>query len=135
MSKFFKRIQKTLKKDLHNSIVIGYNEKNFEFIVEDLQTVFYIDHKIPSPKNRKIIPIDTLSFLNELTTIDIIFINQGFDENILQFIPSLTRRCSPYILLSTETNIGSDYYDLFKRIYYEMIIIIEDYQVWKPIKK
>lgn len=135
MSKFLKRIQKSVKKDISNVVVLGNDNKSVNDILENFRSVFYIDFSNPIPRNRNIIPIRELSFLSNVYEVDIIFINQGYDDRSLQFIPTLTKKCLPVIFLNQDFTISNEYYDFFKRIRYEMISTVDNYQVWKVIRK
>jgi hypothetical protein len=134
MSKFIKRVLKTSGIKAANVILIGNNSDHISDLVEGMNTIFYVDDT-PAPKVRNIIPLKDIGFLNDLNDIHIVFINRGFDNNILQFLVPLTRRCTPAIFLNQAYPINRDYYDLFKRIHYEQITILEPYQIWKVIRK
>jgi hypothetical protein len=134
MSKFIKRVLKTSGIKAANVILIGNNSDHISDLVEGMNTIFYVD-ETPAPKVRNIIPLKDIGFLNDLNDIHIVFINRGFDNNILQFLVPLTRRCTPAIFLNQSYPINRDYYDLFKRIHYEQITILEPYQIWKVIRK
>jgi hypothetical protein len=134
MSKFIKRVLKTSGVKVSNVILVGNNPEHFDALVEGMNTIFYVD-SIPVPRIKNVIHIKDLGFLNELHDIQVVFINQGFDNNVLQFLVPLTRRCSPVIFLNQAYPINKDYYDLFKRIHYEQITIVEPYQIWKVIRK
>ena len=134
MSKFIKRVLKTSGIKAANVILIGNNSDHISDLVEGMNTIFYVD-ETPAPKVRNIIPLKDIGFLNDLNDIHIVFINRGFDNNILQFLVPLTRRCTPAIFLNQAYPINRDYYDLFKRIHYEQITILEPYQIWKVIRK
>lgn len=135
MSKFLKRIQKTVKKDVSTCIVVGTDIPCLDSIIENFKTVFYIDQKSILPRNKKIIPIQEISFLQNLSDADVIFINQRFDENILQFLVPLSRYSAPAIFLSTDVVLSTEYISFFNRIRYEMVVILDQYQVWKIIRK
>jgi hypothetical protein len=135
MSKFIKRIQKATKKNIHNCVVVGSNSESFENIVNGFATVFCINWQETLPKNKNIIPIRDSGYLQDRSEIDVIFINQGFDENTLQFITPLSKRSAPIILLNDNTVLSPEYIRFFNRIKYEMIVIIDQYQIWKQIRK
>ena len=136
MSKFIKRIRKASStKHIITVILIGDPEENIYDIVDGVNSVFSINSSIPLPRHRKIIPLEDRSFIAELTNIDAVFINQRFTEVDLQFVPSLTKKCAPIILLSKLYPISTEHYNFFKRIHYEMIVEVENYQVWKVIRK
>jgi hypothetical protein len=134
MSKFIKRVLKTSGIKAANVILIGNDPNHISDLVEGMNTIFYVD-EAPAPKVRNVIPLKDIGFLNDLNDIHIVFINQGFDNNILQFLVPLTRKCTPAIFLNQAYPINRDYYDLFKRIHYEQITILEPYQIWKVIRK
>jgi hypothetical protein len=134
MSKFIKRVLKTSGIKAANVILIGNDPDHISDLVEGMNTIFYVD-EAPAPKVRNVIPLKDIGFLNDLNDIHIVFINQGFDNNILQFLVPLTRKCTPAIFLNQAYPINRDYYDLFKRIHYEQITILEPYQIWKVIRK
>jgi hypothetical protein len=134
MSKFIKRVLKTSGTKASNVILIGNNPDYLNDLISGMKTIFYVD-STPPPKEKNIIPIKDIGFFNELNDIQVVFINQGFDNNVLQFLVPLTRKCSPTIFLNQAYPINRDYYDLFKRIHYEQITIIEPYQIWKVIRK
>jgi hypothetical protein len=136
MSKFIKRIQKaSLAKHIFTVILIGDAEENIHNIVDGVDSVFSINSSTPPPRHKKIIPLEDRSFIAGLTNIDAVFINQRFSDVDLQFIPSLTKKCAPIILLSNLYPISTEHYTFFKRIHYEMIVEVENYQVWKIIRK
>lgn len=135
MSKFLKRIQKTVKKDVNNCIIVGNVPSCIDDILESFKTVFYVNCNEPLPRNKKIIPIQEISFLQNLTDADVVFINQRFDENILQFLVPLSKLAGPAIFLNTDIVLSSEYINFFNRIRYEMVIILDQYQVWKIIRR
>jgi hypothetical protein len=135
MSKFIKRIQKTVKKSLDAVIVVGSDEKNIENVIDGFNTVFCVRYQHQLPKYKNVIPIQDNNFLNELQNIDIIFLNINYDDGIFQFIPQLTRRCAPVIFLHKDLVLSTEYIDFFRRIRYEQITILDDYQIWKIIRK
>lgn len=134
MSKFIKRVLKTSGKNSSNAILVGNNPEYLNDLIAGMKTIFYVDNN-PAPRAKNIIPIKDVGFFNELSDIDLVFINQGFDNNVLQFLMPLTRRCTPVIFLNQAYPINRDYYDLFKRMRYEQITIVEPYQIWKVIRK
>ena len=134
MSKFIKRILKTSGVKSANVIFVGSSPDHLNDLVAGMKTVFYVGADL-TPRVKNIIHIKDIGFLNDLSDIQIVFINQGFDDNVLQFLAPLTRRCTPVIFLNQEYPINKDYYDLFKRIRYEQITILEPYQIWKVIRK
>lgn len=135
MSKFIKRIQKTVKKNIDNVIVVGSDQKNIESMIGGFNTVFCINIQHQLPKNKNVIPIQDHAFINELQTIDIVFLNINYDSGIFQFIPQLTRKCAPVIFLHKDLVLSTEYIDFFRRIRYEQISVVDDYQVWKIIRK
>jgi len=135
MSKFTKRIQKTVKKIVSNCIVVGIDQENIEYVTETFKTVFYIDSTTVLPRARNLIPIQEISFLYDIAEIDAIFLNQRYDGNVLQFITPLSRHSSPVIFLKDEFPLSTEYIEMFKRIRYEMITNLDTYQVWKAIRK
>jgi hypothetical protein len=135
MSKFIKRIQKTVKKNIDNVIVVGSDQKNIESMIGGFNTVFCVNNQHQLPKHKNIIPIQDHAFINELQTIDIIFLNTNYDSGVFQFIPQLTRKCAPVIFLHTALVLSTEYIDFFRRIRYEQISVVDDYQVWKIIRK
>jgi hypothetical protein len=135
MSKFIKRIRKTIKQDLNHAGVVGPGEINLEYIVGGFDTVFFVNYNAQLPRSKNIIKILDQMFLHELASIDIIFVHQAFDPNNFQFIIPLSKKTAPIILLSQDFPISTEYYDFFKRIRYEMVEIIENYQTWKIVKK
>jgi len=134
MSKFIKRVLKTSGVKASNTILIGNNPEHLDDLIEGMKTIFYVDND-PPPKAKNVIPIKDIGFFNELNDVHLVFINRGFDNNLLQFLVPLTRRCTPVIFLNQAYPINKDYYDLFKRIRYEQITILEPYQIWKVIRK
>jgi hypothetical protein len=135
MSKFIKRIQKAVKKTIDNVIVVGSDRKNIENIINSFNTVFCINYQDQLPRYKNVISIQDHNFLNELQNIDIIFCNINYENGIFQFIPQLTRKCAPVIFLNTSLVLSTEYIDFFKRIRYEQITVLDDYQVWKIIRK
>ena len=135
MSKFIKRIQKTVKKILDNVVVIGADQKNIENMIGGFNTVFCINYAHQLPRYKNVIPIQDHSFLNELQTIDIIFLNTNYDAGVFQFIPSIVRKSAPVIFLHKDLVLSTEYIDFFRRIRYEQITVVDDYQVWKIIRK
>jgi hypothetical protein len=135
MSKFIKRIQKTVKKDIHTCVVIGSATPSLENIIDDFDTVFCVNWDQVIPKNKNIIPIHEVGYLQDRTEIDIIFINQRFDENILQFVTPLSKRSAPAILLNKDLVLSTEYIKFFNRIKYEMVLILDQYQIWKQIRR
>ena len=135
MAKFIKRIQKTVKKTIDNVIVVGSDEKNIQGMINGFNTVFCINYQHQLPKYKNVISIQDHSFLNELQSIDVVFLNINYDNGIFQFIPHLTRKCVPVIFLHNSLVLSTEYIDFFRRIRYEQITILEDYQVWKIIRK
>jgi hypothetical protein len=136
MSKFIKRIRKAaLIKHISTVILIGDPEGTINDLIEGVDSVFCMNPVVPLPKHRKIISLEDRGFIAELTNVNAVFINQRFSDADLQFIPSLTKKCAPIILLSKLYPISTEYYNFFKRIHYEMIIEVENYQIWKIIRK
>jgi len=135
MSKFIKRIQKAVKKTIDNVIVVGSDQKNIENMINGFSTVFCVNYQVQLPRCKNVIPIQDHNFINELQNIDIIFLNINYDNGIFQFIPQLTRKCAPVIFLNNSLVLSTEYIDFFKRIRYEQIIILDDYQIWKIIRK
>ncbi len=135
MSKFIKRIQKTVKKNINTCIVVGNNPQCADDIIKGFDTVFCVNWQELLPKNKNIIPIQDTGFLHDRSEIDIIFLNQRFDENILQFITPLSKRAAPAILLNNDTVLSPEYINFFRRIKYEMIQIVDQYQIWKQVRK
>lgn len=135
MSKFIKRIQKTVKKNISHCVVVGNDSDTIDYIVSDFSTVFCLSWNTIPPRNKNIIPIQSISFLQNLTDIDIVFINQNFDENVLQFLIPLSKICAPAILLNNNLVLSTEYISFFNRIKYEQVIVLDQYQVWKMIRK
>ena len=135
MAKFIKRIRKNVKKDISNVVVVGVNENHIDDIVNGFGTTFCIDFVRQLPRHKNLIPLKDIGFLNDLHNIDLIFINQGYDNNVLQFIPMLVKKCAPVIFLNENVVLSIEYIDLFKRIRYEQVDNLEGYQLWKIIKK
>ena len=135
MAKFIKRIQKTVKKTIDNVIVVGSDEKNIGNMIEGFNTVFCVNYQYQLPKCKNVISIQDHGFLNELQNIDIVFLNINYDNNIFQFLPQITRKCAPVIFLHNTLVLSTEYIDFFKRIRYEQITILDDYQIWKIIRK
>jgi hypothetical protein len=135
MSKFIKRIQKTVKKVIDNVIVVGPNQKNIENMIGGFNTVFCVNHQHQLPKYKNLIVIQDHAFINQLQSIDIVFLNTNYDSGIFQFIPQLTRKCAPVIFLHRDLILSTEYIDFFRRIRYEQITVVDDYQVWKIIRK
>jgi hypothetical protein len=135
MSKFIKRIQKNVKKTLDNVIVVGSDQTNIENMISGFNTVFCVNHQHQLPRYKNVIVIQDHSFLNELQNIDIVFLNINYDNDIFQFIPHLTKKCTPVIFLNNSLVLSTEYIDLFRRIRYEQITILDDYQIWKIIRK
>ena len=135
MSKFIKRIQKTVRKHVDTVIVVGPDQKNIENIISGFNTVFCVNYQQQLPKYKNIIPIQENTFLSELQNIDIVFLNINYDSDIFQFIPHLTRKCTPDIFLHNDLVLSTEYIDFFKRIRYEQITILDDYQIWKIIRR
>jgi hypothetical protein len=135
MSKFIKRIQKNVKKDLDNVIVVGSDQKNIESMIDGFGTVFCVSYQDQLPRYKNVISIQDNGFLNELQNIDIIFLNINYDNGIFQFIPQITRKCAPVIFLHSSLVLSTEYIDFFKRIRYEQITILDEYQIWKIIRK
>ena len=125
MSKFIKRIQKTVKKTMDNVIVVGSDQKNIESVIDGFNTVFCVSYQHQLPKYKNVISIQDHSFLNELQNIDIIFLNINYDDGIFQFIPQITRRCAPVIFLHSSLVLSTEYIDFFRRIRYEQITILD----------
>jgi hypothetical protein len=135
MAKFIKRIQKNVKKTIDNVIVVGSDQKNIESMIDGFNTVFCVNYQHQLPRHKSVIPIQDHSFLNEIQNIDIVFLNTNYDDGIFQFIPQLTRKCAPVIFLNNNLVLSTEYIDFFKRIRYEQITILDDYQIWKIIRK
>jgi hypothetical protein len=135
MSKFIKRLQKTIKKNINNCVMVGNNSDCTSAVINGFDTVFCVNWQETLPKYRNIIPIQDTGFLQDRTEIDIIFLNQRFDENILQFITPLSKRTAPTILLNNDIMLSTEYINFFNRIKYEMIQIVDQYQIWKQIRK
>jgi len=135
MSKFIKRIQKTVKKNIYTCVVVGNNPQCEHDVINGFNTVFCVNWQELLPKNKNIIPIQDTGFLHDRSEIDIIFLNQRFDENILQFITPLSKRAAPAILLNNDTVLSPEYINFFRRIKYEMIQIVDQYQIWKQVRK
>ncbi len=135
MSKFIKRIQKTVKKNIYNCVAVGNNPECSLDIINGFNTVFCVNWQEVLPKHKNIIPIQDTGFLQDRIEIDVIFLNQNFDENILQFITPLSKRAAPAILLNNDLVLSTEYINFFRRIKYEMIQIVDQYQIWKQIRK
>jgi hypothetical protein len=65
MSKFIKRIQKTVKKSVDTVIVVGSDQKNIENVIGGFNTVFCVGHQHQLPRYKNVIPIQDNNFLNE----------------------------------------------------------------------
>ena len=135
MSKFIKRIQKTVKKTIDNVIVVGSDQTNLDNIINGFNTVFCVSHQHQLPRYKNVISIEDHNFLNELQNIDIVFLNINYDNGIFQFIPQLTKKCAPVIFLNNSLVLSTEYIDFFKRIRYEQITILDEYQIWKIIRR
>ena len=135
MSKFIKRIQKTVKKTIDNVIVVGSDQTNIEHMINGFNTVFCISNQHQLPRYKNVISIQDHGFLNELQNIDIVFLNINYNNDIFQFIPQLTRKCAPVIFLHNSLVLSTESIDFFRRIRYEQITILDDYQIWKIIRK
>jgi hypothetical protein len=135
MSKFIKRIQKTVRKHVDAVIVVGSDQKNIENMIDGFNTVFCVNYQHQLPKYKNIIPIQENTFLNELQNIDIVFLNINYDSDIFQFMPHLARKCAPDIFLRNDLVLSTEYIDFFKRIRYEQITVLDDYQIWKVIRR
>jgi hypothetical protein len=135
MAKFIKRIQKAVKKTIDNVIVVGSDQVNIESMINGFNTVFCVSYQHQLPRHKNVISIQDNSFLNELQNIDIIFLNINYDNGIFQFIPQITRRCAPVIFLNNSLVLSTEYIDFFRRIRYEQLTILDDYQIWKIIRK
>ena len=135
MSKFIKRIQKTVKKSVDSAIVVGADRSNIENIISGFNTVFCVNYQHSLPKYKNIIIIQDNTFLNDLQNIDIVFLNINYDSDIFQFIPHLTKKCAPDIFFQNDLVLSTEYIDFFKRIRYEQITILDDYQIWKIIRR
>ena len=135
MSKFIKRIQKTVKKTIDNVIVVGSDQTNIEHMINGFNTVFCISNQHQLPRYKNVISIQDHGFLNELQNIDIVFLNINYNNDIFQFIPQLTRKCAPVIFLNNSLVLSTEYIDFFRRIRYEQITILDDYQIWKIVRK
>jgi hypothetical protein len=135
MSKFIKRIQKTVRKPVDTVIMVGSDQNNIENIIGGFNTVFCIGCLQPLPRYKNVIPLENPAFLNELNSVDIIFLTVNFNSDLFQFIPHLTRKCAPDIFLHNDLVLSTEYIDFFKRIRYEQITILDDYQIWKIIRK
>lgn len=135
MSKFIKRIQKNVKKTLDNVVVIGSDQKNIENMIGGFNTVFFVNYQGALPRYKNVIPIQDNNFLNELQTVDIIFLNTNYDAGVFQFIPSIVRKSAPVIFLHKDLVLSTEYIDFFKRIRYEQISVLDDYQIWKIIRR
>ena len=135
MSKFIKRIQKSVKKHIDTAIVVGSDQKNIESMIGGFNTVFCVNHQHELPKYKNIIIIQENTFLNDLQNIDIVFLNINYDSDIFQFIPHLVKKCDPIIFLHNDLVLSTEYIDFFRRIRYEQITILDDYQIWKIIRR
>ena len=135
MAKFIKRIQKAVKKTIDNVIVVGSDQVNIDSMINGFNTVFCVNYQHQLPRHKNVISIQDNSFLNELQNIDIIFLNINYDNGIFQFIPQITRRCAPVIFLHNSLVLSTEYIDFFRRIRYEQLTILDDYQIWKIIRK
>jgi hypothetical protein len=135
MSKFKKRLQKISKKHLQYAVVVGNDTDYINDIVESFNTVFVISsHSVP-PRHKNIIHIKDNTYISNLPDIDIIFISQGFEISDLLFFNSLVRRIQPVILLNTKFTISTEYYDLLRKVRYEQIDMLGEYQIWKFIRR
>jgi len=135
MSKFLKRLKKIGGKHMDNAIVIGIDQNNINDLIEDLKTVFVVDFDQIPPKGKNIIHVQDLSFLANMLNINVIFLNQRYDDNTVSFIISLVRRVQPVIFLKLSGDISKEYLEFFKRIRYEMLDISGEYQIWKIIRR
>jgi hypothetical protein len=135
MSKFLKRLKKIGGKHMDNAIVIGIDQNNINDLVESLKTVFVVDFEQIPPREKNIIHIQDLSFLANMLNIDVIFLNQRYDDNTVSFIISLVRRVQPVIFLKLSGDISKEYLEFFKRIRYEMLDVSGEYQIWKIIRR
>lgn len=135
MSKFIKRIQKLIKKELDSVIVVGGEPDNIENIINGFNTVFFVNYRHALPKFKNVIPIQDLRFLGELQNINIVFLNTTYDDNTFQSISVLIRKCTPDIFLHNDLVLSTEYIDFFKRIRYEQLSVLDDYQIWKQIRR
>ena len=131
----------TLAKIIANNVdadvmyINASDENNIENMISGFNTVFCISYQHQLPRYKNVIPIQDHNFINELQNIDIVFLNINYDNSIFQFIPQLTRKCAPVIFLNNSLVLSTEYIDLFRRIRYEQITILDDYQIWKIIRK
>lgn len=135
MSKFTKRIQKLSKKKLESAILVKIRDEHFEDVLETFKYVFLVGHDGDLPRRRNLIPVGDTNFISTLYEVDVIFINQGFDEGNLQFLQSLLRRTQPTIFLNTNFNIDQNFRNFFNRLRYEQVDVNDNYQVWKVIRR
>jgi hypothetical protein len=135
MSKFLKRIRKSVKKNLDQAIVVGSNTEQLEKLVDGFMTLFVIDHNHPPPRHKNIIHIQNVDFLATLTSIDLIILNQRFDIHHISFLHPMLRRIQPVILLDSAYTLTIEYYDYLRKFKYEQVDMLENYQIWKSVKK
>jgi hypothetical protein len=135
MSKFLKRLKKIAGKHMDNAIVIGIDQNNINDLVENLKTLFVVDFEQIPPREKNIIHVQDLSFLANMLNINVIFLNQRYDDNTVSFIVSLVRRVQPVIFLKLSGDISKEYLEFFKRIRYEMLDVSGEYQIWKIIRR
>lgn len=135
MAKFSKKLQKLVKKNLENSISVGFSESRCEEFLETFKTIFVVNRYAVPPKHRSIIHISDVDFLSNVYNIDVIFIEQMFEPSDLVFLHSLLRRLNPVVLLNQQFGNDNQYIDGLRKLRYEHVDFFEEYQVWKIIRR
>lgn len=135
MSKFTKRLQKLVKKNLNGALLIGTVENQIDDLLESFNTVFIFAPGGFGMKRRNLIPIKDSAFVSNLNEVDAIFINQGYDINVMRAVEPIVRKIYPVVFVNIDFARGDDLQEFFRSSRYEMVDINDQYQIWKLIRR
>lgn len=135
MSKFWKRLQKNLNRKIDSALMIGLDPYAVDGLTPHVGTLFIVDQSPNIPRGRNILPIKDTKFFTHSQGIDLILINQGYDQSYLQFAFDVIRRLGPPVMLNQNFNLSKEYYGIFTKIKYEQLVIFGEYEIWKAIRK
>lgn len=129
MSKFTKRILKTIKKP-KNALVFGQGLNRMEEISEIFDTIFIVEAKDKFFRGRNIIYREKIEDIESLPDIDYVFI----DKDCLDYVFSLhvvIRRWCPFILTEGIEEWTKEHTKFLRNKQYRAVDYTKEFYVWK----
>jgi hypothetical protein len=131
MSKLAKKITK-IKKNPRFAVYLGHDHVDLDIFLSVIPTVFWYGIESTERRNKNLILVKDIKFLNSLNEVELIFVDD-FEKNYICKIQSLLVRCQPIILLRTNLEVSIEQADFFKKFRYHAVELIKGYQIWKNI--